>query len=354
MKLKSIIITVIVIIGLIILKFKCFPSNINSNKSYSSKNGKQSLTNVTAIITKSEKLENTIFSSGTILANEEIELKPEIAGKIIQLNIREGSQVVKGQLLVKIKDTEFQAQLKKLIIQKKLAETQLNRELELLKIKGISQQEVDISANKVSELNADIEFVQAQIEKTEIRAAFNGIIGLKNVSDGAFVTNTTVIATIQQINPVKLDFSVSEKYSESIRKGNKVEFNIEGFENNFYGEIAAIEPKIDLNTRTLKVRATCPNSGNKIYPGAFANVKIELGSIENAIMVPTESIIPVLKGKTVFVVKNGMAEIVQVETGNRTDKMVQIIKGLKEGDTVIKTGIMQIKPGMSVKITNIN
>ncbi len=353
MKIKSIILIVLVIGILLALKFFLFPSKNTSNITSGPQQNKPVSSIVTAFVITTGKLENSIYASGSVIANEEVELKPEIAGKIIQLQLKEGTPVAKGQLLIKINDAEFQAQLKKLQLESSLAETQLKREFELIKINGISQQDVDISQNKVNSIKADIEFVQSQIAKTEIRAPFDGWIGLKNVSEGAYVTTATVIANIQQINPVKLDFSVSERYSGQVKKGDKVIFRIEGIKKNFTGEVFAVEPKIDMATRTLKVRAICPNNQGIIYPGSFARVQIALEDINDAMMIPTEAIIPDLKGKKVIRIKDGKADFVRVETGLRTESQIQITEGLVAGDTIVTTGIMQLKPGSPVKITDL-
>lgn len=351
MKIKTILLIVLVIGVLLALKFFLFPSK-KASTGGPGQQGKGTASVVTAYVVKTEKLENSIYASGTVLANEEVELRPELSGKIVQLNLKEGSPVNKGQLLVKINDAEFQAQLKKLQLENVLAETQLKRELELLKISGISQQDVDISQNKISSIKADMDYLQSQIAKTEIRAPFDGWVGLKNVSQGAYITPATVIANIQQINPVKLDFSVAERYSDQVKKGEKIIFNIEGVKKELIGEVFAVEPKIDMATRTLRVRAICPNSQGVIYPGAFARIQLALGNIENAIMIPTEAVIPDLKGKKIIRVKQGKAEFVKVETGLRTEAAIQVTEGLTVGDTVVTTGIMQLKPGSAVKITD--
>lgn len=353
MKLKTIVLIVLLVASLLALKYFLFPSKNTSAGGSAMQQSKAVASVITAYVVKTEKLENSVYASGTVLANEEVELKPELAGKIVQLNINEGTSVSKGQLLVKINDAEFQAQLKKLQLESALAETQLKREQELLKINGISQQDADISQNKVSSIKADMEYLQSQIAKTEIRAPFNGVIGLKNVSEGAYITTATIIATIQQINPVKLDFSVSERYSDLVKKGRKVVFTIDGINKSLVGEVFAVEPKIDMATRTLKVRAICPNNQGAIYPGAYARVQLALGTIDNAMMIPTEAVIPDLKGKKVIRVKGGKADFVKVETGLRTDATIQITSGLELGDTVVITGIMQLKPGAPVKITDI-
>ncbi|MCC7051327.1 MAG: efflux RND transporter periplasmic adaptor subunit [Bacteroidia bacterium] len=354
MKAKNIILVTLIIIGLAIIKIYLLPSKNSSSGGLQGQAGtKPPASIVTAFVVKVQKIENTITASGTVLANEEVELKPEIAGKIIQLAIKEDSPVTKGQLLVKINDAEYQAQLKIVKVQLTLAQTQLEREKQLLKINGISQQEVDVSENQIASLKADIDFLQSQIDKTELKAPFNGWIGLKNVSEGAQVSQTTVIATLQQIDPLKLDFSISERYFNQLKKGDKVLFSIDGVKKDLEGAVFAVEPKIDLATRMLKVRAICPNNQGTIFPGAFANVRLALGNINDAMMIPTEAIIPDMQGKKVFILKNGKTEFARVETGLRTEAGVQITNGLGVGDTVITTGIMQLKTGSEVKITEL-
>ena len=347
---KNFIIIVLVIGGLLVLKYFLFPSQSGTNNG--PKQNKVSPSIVSAYVIKTEKLENTIYASGTILANEEVELKPEIAGKIVQLLLNEGAQVTKGQLLVKINDADFQAELKKLQLEYELANTQLKRQQELLKINGISQSDFDIAQNSVNTIKADMELVQSQIAKTEIRAPFNGIIGLKNVSEGSYISVGTSIANVLQIDPVKIDFSVSEKYAAFIQKGVKVVFNIDGIKEDINGEVYAIEPKIDMNTRTIQVRAICPNKKTTILPGAFAKIQVLLKNIDDAIMIPSEAVIPELRGKKVYQIKNGKAKFVMIETGVRTSDKVQVLTGLQVGDTIVTRGIMQLKPDALVKINS--
>ena len=348
MKKKNLMIIVIIIGLLAGLKFIFFPSKTDQTKG--GNQGTIPASSVSVYVIKTEKLENTLSASGTILPNEEVVLKPEIAGKIVSLPLQEGKDVTKGQLLVKINDADFQAQLKKLQLQYELAESTLKRQSELLKINGISQADFDISQNVVNGIKADMEYQQALIAKTEIHAPFDGMLGLKTVSEGAYISIGTVVASVVQIDPVKIDFSVSEKYSPYIKKGVKVSFDIEGIKSNIEGEIYAIEPKIDMNTRTIMVRAICPNKDKTIFPGAFANIKVLLKDIEDAVMIPTEAVIPELRGKKVFIIKNGKAQSVSIETGIRTTSKVQVLKGIQIGDTVVTTGLMGLKPDAIVKI----
>ncbi|MFL5766168.1 MAG: efflux RND transporter periplasmic adaptor subunit [Bacteroidia bacterium] len=353
MKLRNLILVVIIITVLVLVKFFFFPSEAAGpeQKGGGKPGGPPAAANVTVAVLKPEQLSNEVYASGTILANEEVKLQPELSGKVIQINFQEGNKVSKGQLLVKINDADLQANYKKLQLQYKLAEEKLNRQKQLLAINGISQEEFDVMQNQYDVVKADMDYATAQIAKTEIRAPFDGVIGLKSISEGAYVTPQTIIAAIQQIDPLKIDFFVSEQYSSSVKKGDKLQFTIEGSREKYTGQVYAVEPRIDLSTRTLQVRALCANSHGSILPGSFARVQLALSDIDSALMVPTEAIIPELKGNKVFVVRNGQAQPVKVITGLRTDKDIQVTDGLKAGDTVVVRGIMALKPGTPVKIT---
>lgn len=336
-----------IVLGVKILFLK---EDVHQNKS-----GKSDLSNtpidVAVYIAKAERIENKLSVAGTVLANEEADIVPEVSGKIVNINLHEGSPVVKGELLVKLSDADLQVELKKLNLQKELAEQKESRQKKLIDINAISKEEYEITLNQLNSAHADIEFTQAQINKTEIRAPFSGVIGLKNVSEGSFVSPAIKIATIQQVDPVKIDFSVPEKYALLVKAGNAIHFSIEGQEGLFEAKIIAVEPKIDITTRTVKARAICPNKGGKIIPGSFAKTEIILTETENSIRIPSEALIPVLKGYKVFVNRNNKAEEIKVTIGLRTDKNVQILQGLKAGDTVLTTGIMQLKADVPVKIT---
>ena len=310
---------------------------------------------VSAYVVKPQKLDNKIFATGTVLANEEVTLVPEIAGKIVSINFKEGSKVSKGELLVKISDADLQAQLKKLQLQEKLAADNEAREKKLLDVSGISQMEYEAVLSQLNSAKADLELTQAQIAKTELRAPFDGTIGLKYVSEGSYVNPSSAakIATIQQLDPVKVDFSIPEKYAASVHTGDSIYFSLQGSDEKFRGVIYAAEPKIDLNTRTLGLRAISPNKQGKIFPGAFAKIELQLKETPNSILIPTEALIPELKGQKVFVSRNGKAKSQKVETGIRTPSQIQITNGLQTGDTVITTGIMQLKDDSPLKIISV-
>ncbi|MDW8466642.1 MAG: efflux RND transporter periplasmic adaptor subunit [Chloroherpetonaceae bacterium] len=194
-----------------------------------------------------------------------------------------------------------------------------------------------------------MDIIKAQIDKTEVRAPFNGVVGLRYVSVGSYISPTTRIASIQNICPLKLDFSIPEKYATLVRKGDKVLFRVQGIDKVLEGQVYAIEPKIDPATRTLPIRAIYPNSDRRILPGAFAEVELLLQNADSAVMIPSEALVPELKGQKVFVAKQGKAVAKSVEIGLRTDREIQVTSGLSDGDTVITTGILQLRPGMAVQ-----
>ncbi|MCU0354374.1 MAG: efflux RND transporter periplasmic adaptor subunit [Cytophagales bacterium] len=308
--------------------------------------------NIQGFVAKTRNLTNNVVASGTLVAAEQIELHPEVSGRIIRLNINEGKPVAAGTLLVKLYDADLQAQLRKLLVQKENQEKIVERSRKLLSADNISQQDFDLVATQLNTILSDIDLVKAQIEKTEVRAPFNGVIGLRNVSLGAYVTPATVIARLQQVNPLKIDFFVPEKYAASVREGEKVSFGVDGFDENFMGKIYAVEPDIDQTTRSLKIRAFVNNPDARLHPGAFAKVNLDISDIR-AVLVPTQAVIPQTRGKKVVVARNGRAVFQDVETGLRDENNIQITNGLTAGDTVVTTGLLFVKPDQGLKFTKV-
>ena len=345
-------VAVILILLAIIFLPKLFPGNSNDQPNISS--NENSAITVQAHIVKYDSLDNQVFATGTILANEEVELRSEVAGKIIKILFKEGSFVNKGDLLIKINDADLQAQLKRAESKVKLSKDKEFRQRQLREGNLISQEEYD---NTVSELNindADYELIKAQIDKTEIRAPFSGIVGLRTVSEGSYVTTSTVIARLQNLSTLKVDFSVPERYSSVVKAGDDLEFKVSGNFSAYKAKVYAIEPKIDPGTRTLQIRAICDNNYKDLVAGAFANVELKLKKITNAILVPTVSIVPDMKGQFVYLSKDGSVVPQRVEIGIREESSVQIISGLNVGDTVITSGILLIRPGTKVSISEFN
>jgi len=353
---RSIIYITILLAALLLLKYFFFPSGQTEMQGPPSKGSDKGQkptmppAPVSVYVVKAQTLDNTLFASGTILANESVDLKPEISGKVTAIYINEGQPVSKGQLLLKLNDADLQAQLKKVNAELKLSEEKLNRYAQLLKIQGVSREEFDMATNQFQALKADAEVLKVQIARCSITAPFNGVLGLRQISEGSFITPQQVVTSIQQLNPIKIDFSIPERYASLIKNGSLINFKIEGYPENFQGTVFAFEPGIDVSSRSLKIRARANNPNNKLRPGAFAKIELVLDKNTNALMVPTQAIVPILKGQQVFICKNNIAEAIPVETGLRNETKVQIINGLQDGDSVIITGLMGLKAGASLKI----
>lgn len=308
---------------------------------------------VNAYVARSTPLDNDIKAAGSILANESVDLRPEASGRITHIYFKEGSKVHKGQLLVKINDADLQAALLKQRYQLEVNSREEAREKQLLSKGGVSQAEYDIALSTMNSNKADIELTEAQIAKTEIRAPFDGTIGLKNVSEGSYISPTVTVASMQQIEPIKIDFSIPEQYTEQVAIGDNFTFHVQGSQKTFEGKIFAIDPRIDPNTRNILIRGICPNKGDEVLPGAFAEVHLVLKRIPNAIMVPTQAIVPQLKSQIVYLAKGGYAVPQTVQLGLRNDTAVQAVQGLEPGDTVITTGILALHPKSKIKLTSI-
>jgi membrane fusion protein (multidrug efflux system) len=351
LKNKSFWVIAITVILLVALKLLFFPNQSQQpGGNQPGKGGPQKPVVVDGIIVTGSSLEENISAIGTLLANEEAELRAEIQGRIAEINFTEGTAVSKGALLIKLNDADLKAQLVKLEANLKLQKENAVRQKKLFEMNGVSRQQFDEAQTLVSSTEADISFTKAQIEKTEIRAPFSGIVGLRSISVGRVVGPGDVIATLQQTDPVKLDFSVPEKYAAMVSKGNEVQFTIDGNTTIQNAKIYAMEPKVDPQTRTVRVRAIGANPDGKLIPGSFARVMFSISKSNNAFLVPTQSVIPVLKGKKVMIVRNGMAVSQMVTTGLRQEKEIEILDGLKSGDTVLTTGLMQARDSMMVDV----
>ena len=305
---------------------------------------------VNGMIANTSVLDQAYSYTGTLLANEEVELRPEISAKVTGINFKEGSTVRKGDKLVKMFDADLQAQLKKNQLQIELAEKELLRKKELFLIKGISQEEFDVSENKLNTLKAERDLLVAQISKTELIAPFSGIVWLRKVSEGAFVSNSTVITTLQQLDPIKVEFAVPEKFLSELAVGKDINFSVESSEDVFNAKIYATESKIDAETRSIKIRAICPNSSMKLFPGHFASIKLNYTPQKETLVIPARAVFPVLKGEQVFVVKDGKASPIDIKTGFRDGMQVEVLQGIVAGDTIVTSGLLQIKEGMPVKV----
>jgi membrane fusion protein, multidrug efflux system len=293
-------------------------------------------------------LSELVNSTGTLKPDEEVDLSFETSGKIVGINFTEGTTVKKGDLLAKINDLPLQAQLEKLVAQLKMAEAKEFRQRSLLDKDAISQESYDQVQTDVQTIKADINLVKARILETELRAPFDGVIGLRYVSEGSYTNSSTKIAKLIKISPLKIEFSIPEKYSSEIKIGYPITFKIDGNNTVFNASVYAIDPKIDIDTRTITLRALFPNRNGELKSGRYAGITLEMSNIDNAVAIPTEALIPEMEGEKVFIFRNGKAQTVKVNTGLRTESRIQITDGLKFGDTLITTGIMQLRQNLPI------
>lgn len=298
-------------------------------------------------------LSELINQSGTLRPDEEVDLSFETSGKIVEINFTEGTRVKKGNLLAKINDQPLQAQLEKLQAQLKMAEAKEFRQRSLLNKDAISQESYDQVQTDVQTIKADINLIKANISQTELRAPFDGIIGLRYVSEGSYTNSSTKIAKLIKISPIKIEFAISEKYVSEIKIGYPITFRIVGSNQVFNAAVYAIDPKIDVDTRTVVLRAMYQNKNEELRPGTFAGVTLELSRIENAIAIPTEALIPEMDGEQVFIYKGGKAKSIKVNTGLRTASKIQITDGLNFGDTLITSGIMQLRQNLQIVLDTV-
>jgi membrane fusion protein, multidrug efflux system len=311
------------------------------------------LLNVNGYLIKPEKFSELVNSSGTLRPDEEVDLAFETSGKIVSIKFTEGTRVKKGYLLAKINDRPLQAQLEKLLAQKKLTEAKEYRERSLLEKDAISQESYDQIVTELQTIMADINLIKARISETELRAPFDGIIGLRYLSEGSYATPATKIAKLIKISPLKIEFSIPEKYAQEIRIGYPVTFTVVGIANSFNASIYAVDPKIDIDTRTIVLRALYPNMKEELKSGAFASITLVMSQIENAVSIPTEALIPEMEGEKVFVFRSGKASTVKVQTGLRTESRIQITEGLNFGDTLLTTGILQLRENLPVVLDTV-
>ncbi|MFM6976794.1 MAG: efflux RND transporter periplasmic adaptor subunit [Sphingobacteriaceae bacterium] len=321
------------------------------NKPGSKKDGPMPPTKVSGLIINTQEFQSSLSVSGSIEANDEVEIHAEVSGLVKGIFFTEGSNVSKGQLLVKINDTELQAQLKQALSKQQLATETESRAKQLLQKEAISQEEYDVAFAELRSLKAQTELIRAQLAKTALRAPFSGKIGLKSISTGEYLTPAKAIANLVNSRQVKISFSVPEKYASQMQKNTSITFTVAGSKQTHTAKIYAIEPAIEATTRALQLKAIAENPSGDLLPGLFTKIELPLQRIPDAILIPTQAIIPVLKGKQVFITEAGLAKPVLIEAGGRTDKNVLVLSGLKVGDTLLTSGMMSLKPESPVKVT---
>lgn len=350
MKIKNI------IYALLIILFGCFiayriVSNKNIKQDSKKNSDKGTPTIVVAEVVKTSVFNNNLSLSGSIEANEQIEIHSEVSGIVEGIYFQEGSSVSKGQLLFKVNDIELRAQLTQAKTKEGLAAENSRRAKLLLEKEAISQEEYDIARAEYQSTQAQSQLINAQISKTSVRAPFSGKIGLRSISPGTYITPTVLVAKLVNSGKLKITFSIPEKYASQIKSDATIDFTVSGSDKVYKAKIYAIQPEVEIATRTIQVRAIADNLDGNLFPGTFADVKLPLATIKDAIVIPTEAIIPVQGGKKVFISNMGKAKEVIVEATTRTESSILVLSGLKAGDTLITTGVMSLKNDTPIKVT---
>lgn len=349
MKLKNIIYTLL-IIGFVAFITYRFIENKNGDSNSKGKDEKNKSMTVNGIVIQTQTFDNNLSLSGSIEADEQVDIRSEASGIVEGIYFKEGSNVSKGQLLFKVNDLELRAQLAQAKTKEELAAENERRAKLLLQKEAISQEEYDIARADYKLAQAQIQLIRAQIDKTSVRAPFSGKIGLRSISPGTYITPANLVAKLVNIGKLKITFSVPEKYANQIRENSNLSFTVTGSTQKYTAKVYAIEPEVQIATRTLQVRALAENKDGKLFPGTFANVELPLDIIKDAIVIPTEAIIPVQNGKKVFISNRGKAKEVMVETTTRTDASIVVLSGLKVGDTLITSGVMSLKADDAIKV----
>ncbi|NGM62832.1 efflux RND transporter periplasmic adaptor subunit [Sphingobacterium sp. SGG-5] len=339
-------------IGVIIIGLVAYRLLENSkNRKLETARKERGAATVYATVAKGRPFSDYLSLTGAIEPNEVVELRSEISGIVETLNFTEGSEVSAGQVLLKINDSELRAQLGEANTRKSLTAENERRARLLLEKEAISQEEYDLAKAEYQTAQSQIQLIEAQLSKTVLKAPFSGTIGLRNISKGSYITPTTEIAQLVNTSKLKVDFSVPEKYATKVKTNTFIQVSIQGDSTVYEARIYAIEPKIESNTRTLRVRAIVDNAKHNLIPGLFVNINFPLETLENAILIPTEALIPIQNGKKVFILDSGRAREIVVESGARTNEDVLITKGLNIGDTVLTSGMMSLRDGSPIQVS---
>lgn len=357
-------ILLLVIVG--IIAFPTVKKSINANKA--NKDSQKELQKpkpvtmnsrtleVSAEIIRTHVMNDQTVTTGNIIPAEEVDLSFETSGKVVAIYFAEGAKVQKGELLAKINDKPLQAQLKKLETQVPLAKDRVYRQKKLLEKNAVSQEAYESVMTEYDKLMADIELVKSNIAQTELYAPFDGVIGLRQLSEGAYATPSTKVAKLSHVDALKIDFSIPEAYANEVKEGTNIVFRLSdnmGITREYDAQVYAVESTIDTDTRTLSVRALFDNQKQGLIPGRYTSVTIKRREIADAISVPSQAIVPEMGRNIVYVYRNGKAQPVEINTGIRTEARVQAIEGLHVGDTLITSGVMQLRTGSPVSITNL-
>lgn len=328
--------------------FALLPKRSTPEKSARSAPRTRAATPVQTLVVQARPVEESIIATGTVRAEESVDVQPETSGKLLRIHFAEGSRVRTGDLLAVINDADLRASLQRAVYRHELADLKARRVATLIDKGGVPQQEYDIAASELSVFSAEVELIKAQLARTEIRAPFDGIIGLRSVSEGAQVSPATRLTNLQDVRRMKVDFTVPEKHAAVLVPGSQITFTVAGSDRTYTAEVYAVEPRLDEVTRTRLIRARAPNPEESLIPGAFARVTVPITRHEHAVMVPSTALSADDGERSVFVVEDGKARRQVVQTGLRHADSVLITEGLRQGDVIVVAGAQLVRAGAAV------
>jgi membrane fusion protein (multidrug efflux system) len=295
----------------------------------------------------------TITSVGSLLSNESVVIRPEVAGRIAEIAFKEGQRVAKGAVLVRLDDSVAKATLAQAQASISFDKAELARAEELLSRNAVPARNRDQAYARLLTDQAAVQLAQAQLEKLTIVAPFDGVLGLRKVSIGDVVAAGKDIVNLEDIDTLKLDFRVPEAYLPAVKAGQKLAVSVDAFGGRkFEGEVYAIDPLIDVNGRALAVRARVSNADGALRPGLFARVTLTLTVDENAVLVPEQAVVAFGTDQFVFKVVDGKAAQTKVKLGDRRNAEVEISSGLKPEDVVVTAGQLKIRDGAPVMVVD--
>jgi len=303
---------------------------------------------VQAVVTP---VNDEVTAVGSLQSNESVMIRSEIAGRIATINFQEGKTAGAGDLLFSLDASEYQAQLAQSAANVKLTEMNFTRAKDLREKSLISQQEFDDTSAKLEESRAKLALDQSRLEKSAIRSPFNGVLGVRNVSPGAYIKPGEDLVMLEDIDPIKVEFRIPEMYSRQVKPGQHIAVRVDAYPGEiFNGEVYVIDTRMDAQTRTMLLRGRIPNAKKNLRPGMFARVALILATRSNALVVPEQAMVPFGGDQFVYRVVDGKAVQTRVEPGRRMDGKVEIKTGVNAGDSVVTAGQMKLRDGMPVAV----
>jgi membrane fusion protein (multidrug efflux system) len=306
---------------------------------------------VEAVQAKEGNINRQITAVGTLRSDESVTIRPEVAGRVAQISFEEGRRVRQGEVLLKLDEATWRAELDEARAILALAKSNAQRADELHARGSGSAQARDQAMATLHGAEARVALLQARLEKTALVAPINGVVGLRKVSPGAYVEAGQEIVNLENVDPIKVDFRVPEIWFAAVKVGQKIAVKLDALPGrNFEGEVYAIDPQVDVEGRSIVLRARVPNADDLLRPGLFARVTLVLPKEKPAIIVPEAVLMPIGSDQFVFKVVDGKAALTKVKLGDRRGGMVEITEGLAAGDTVVTGGQIKLRNGMSVQV----